>query len=96
MHSAHFHAGDVDRHVSVLNPLGQHLARPTRTLNANRIETASDKQITYFSGFTQQVAVIRREALRAVKPGGNAGGLQNRNAFHRFAQDGLEVIKVLG
>src|SRR3546814_9030946 len=43
----------------------------------------------------QQVAVVRREALRPVEEGVDAGALQHRQALHRGLEDRLEVVEVL-
>ena len=77
---AHVDVGEVDRHAAVADPFRQHLAGAARALDADRVEAGGDEQVAQLGGLAQQVAVVGREALRAVEEGLDAGRRQDRQA----------------
>ena len=82
--------------MAVDDPLGQHLSRTSRRPDADRIESARDIEIPELGRLAEEVAVIRREALRSAEKGLHARLLKDGDTMQGAFQDGLEVIPILG
>src|SRR3546814_2699235 len=86
---------EVEGRPAAFHPLRQRLAGAAGRLDADRIEAGGDVEVGQLRRLAQQVAVVGREALRAVEEGVDAGALQQRQALHRGLEARLEVVEVL-
>ena len=94
--AADVHVPQVHRWVAVNDPVGQHLAGATGRLDADRVEAGRHKQVAHLGRLTQQVAVVGREALRAIEEQVDPGLGQGRCPVHGSGQQRLDVFQVIG
>ena len=90
--AANVHVPQVHGRMAVNNPVGQHFAGATGRLDANGVKAGRHKQVTHLGRLAQQVAVVRREAFRAVEKQVNAGLGQGRRPVHGGCQQRLDVL----
>ena len=75
------HAPDIDirqihRRMAADDPFRQHLARAAGRLDADRVEAAGDEEARELGRRAEQIAIVRREALRAAEELADAGALE--------------------
>ena len=92
----HVHVPQVHGRMPVHDPLGQHLARAARGLDADRVEPRGHVEVPEFGRFAQMVAVVGRETLRPVQKQLDARGLQRRHTAHGFVEHVVQMLPVLG
>src|SRR5689334_11870996 len=69
----------IHRRMPVNDPVSEHPARPASGLNANGVESRRHKQPLDLRCLPQEVAVVRREALRTIEEELDTDRLQGRN-----------------
>ena len=93
-HAPDVHVPQIHGRVPFDDPFRQHLARPPGRLDTDRVEARRHEKVAQLRRLAEQVAVVRREALRAVEEGVDTRGLQHRHAVDRPFQHGQEVVVV--
>src|SRR5690606_28196390 len=86
----------VEWRMAVLEPLRQREAGAARRDDADRVVAAGHPEAAGLRRLAEIVAVIGREAFRAVEEGVDAGLAQNGHPVDAHLEDRLEVLDVLG
>ena len=96
LRAADIHLPQIEGGFAVRHPLRQRHARPARRHDADRIIPGGDPVIAQFRRLAQVIAIIGRKAFRAVKERVHASRFKQRQAVHGHAQNGLEMVEILG
>src|SRR5262249_7113910 len=81
---------EIHRRMAVEDPVGEHLAGAARRLDADRVEAGGDEEVPQLRRLSEQVAVVRREALGPVEEELDAGRSEDRDAMHGALELGLD------
>jgi hypothetical protein len=85
----------IEGRLAVIHPLRQRKAGAAGGNDADRIVAGGDPVAFDLRRFAEIIAVVRREALRTVEEGVNAGGGKQRQPVDRLFQDRLEMVEIL-
>ena len=96
LHPARVDLPQVHARMAVDDPLGEHLAGAARRPDADRVEPAREVEVPKLGRLAEEVAVVRREALRSAEERLDARLREGGNAMQGAFHDGLEVVPVLG
>ena len=88
------HLPQIDRRVTVSDPLRHHLADAARRLQSDGVQSRGDEAVLKLRGLAEVIAHVRCEALGAAEELLNAGALERGHAAHGIDQHGLEVGEI--
>ncbi len=92
----HVHFPQVDRRMTVADPLGHDFADAAGGLQADGVQPGSDETIAELGRLADVIAHVRGKALGSAEKLLHAGLLEGRHALHGILQNGLEVLETAG
>ena len=96
LRNRHVHRPQVQRGLTVDDPLRHHLAHTAGGCDAVGVEAGGDKEVGNFGSGAHEKVPVRGEGLRPVDELAHADGAQHRSAHHGRLRDLREVIVVGG